>query len=272
MMSEVNRVNGLLKRYGGNSPLVLPALLLMLYLVVPVVYLFFTLPWPQVPGQLADPIALGALVTSLLSASLATCLIALFGVPLGYLLARRDFPGRGLLTLLVYLPLVFPPVVSGILLLLLYGPYGLIGSPFANAGLELDSSFTGIVLAQIFVASPFVIIAARSAFETVDPALEQVATTLGKGKLEIFWRVNLPVARAGIIAGLLLGWLRALGEFGATVIMAYHPYTLPVYLYVQLTGTGVDAALPLVLLTLAVSFIGVGLVLWLQYAGRRQAR
>jgi ABC-type sulfate transport system permease component len=263
----------LLRRPGGSGILALPAVLLLLYLVIPVVYLFFTLPWHDVPGQLADPVALGSLVTSLLSATLAICLIALFGVPLGYLLARRDFPGRGVLTLLVYLPLVFPPVVSGILLLLLYGPYGLIGTPFANAGLELDSSFTGVVLSQIFVASPFVIIAARSAFEAVDPALEQVAATLGKGTFEIFWHVNLPVARAGIIAGLLLGWLRALGEFGATVVMAYHPYTLPVYLYVQLSGTGVDAALPLVLLTLAVSFIGVGLVLWLQQANRqREAR
>jgi ABC-type sulfate transport system permease component len=245
--------------------------LLLLYLVTPIAYLFFTLPWHEVAGQLTDPVAIAALVTSLLSATLAILIIALFGVPLGYLLARRDFPGRDVLTLLVFLPLVFPPVVSGILLLLLYGPYGPIGTPFANAGLELDSSFTGVVLAQIFVASPFVIIAARSAFEAVDPALEQVAATLGKGGFEIFWRVNLPVARAGIIAGLLLGWLRALGEFGATVVMAYHPYTLPVYLYVQLSGTGVNAALPLVLLALMVSFVGVGLVLWLQHASRQRA-
>ena len=263
----------LLRRYAGRSSLALPGVLLLLYLVIPIGYLFFTLPWHDVPGQLADPQAVAALVTSLLSATLTICIMALFGVPLGYLLARRGFPGRSVLTLLVYLPLVFPPVVSGILLLLLYGPYGPIGTPFANAGLELDSSFTGIVLSQIFVASPFVIIATRSAFEAVDPALEQVAATLGKGSLEIFWRVNLPVARAGIIAGLLLGWLRALGEFGATVVMAYHPYTLPVYLYVQLSGTGVDAALPLVLLTLAVSFVGVGLTLWLQHTSRqREAR
>jgi molybdate transport system ATP-binding protein/molybdate transport system permease protein len=262
-----------LLRRAGNNLLALPALLLLLYLIVPIGYLFITLSWHDVPGQLADPQAVAALVTSLLSASLATCVIALLGVPLGYLLARRDFPGRGILTLLVYLPLVFPPVVSGILLLLLYGPYGPIGTPFANAGFELDSSFSGVVLSQIFVASPFVIIAARSAFESVDPALEQVAATLGKGSLEIFWRVQLPVARAGIVAGLLLGWLRALGEFGATVVMAYHPYTLPVYLYVQLSGTGVNAALPLALLTLGVSFMGVGLVLWLQHASRpREAR
>jgi molybdate/tungstate transport system permease protein len=244
--------------------------LLMLYLVTPLAYFLITLPWPGVPGQLADPQAFAALVTSLLSASLALAVAALLGVPLAYLLARRDFPGRSLLTLLVYLPLVFPPVVSGIMLLLVYGPYGPIGAPFANAGLELDSSFVGVVLAQTFVASPFVIIAARSAFEAVDPAFEQVATTLGKGSWTIFWRVNLPVARTGIIAGLLLGWLRALGEFGATIVLAYHPYTLPVYLYVQLSGTGVSAALPLALLALGVSCIGGGMVLWLQRADQRR--
>ena len=254
----------------GRRTLMLLGAVLLLYLVTPLVYFLVTLPWRDVPGQLADSLALSALVTSLLSATLALIITALLGVPLAYLLARRDFPGRGLLTLLVYLPLVFPPVVSGIMLLLLYGPYGPIGGPFANAGLELDSSFTGIVLAQIFVSSPFVIIAARSAFEAVDPALEQVAATLGKGSWSIFWRVNLPVARTGIIAGLLLGWLRALGEFGATVVLAYHPYTLPVYLYVQLSGTGVSAALPLALLALGVSCVGGGLVLWLQRVDQRK--
>src|SRR6266849_3777143 len=257
-------------RNGGSCSLALLGALLLLYLVVPLGYFLFTLSWRDVPGQLTDPVAIQSLITSLLSASLATAIIALLGVPLGYVLARRNFPGRGLITLLVYLPLVFPPLVGGILLLILYGPYGPIGTPFANAGLELDSSFTGIVLAQIFVASPFVVIAARSAFEAVDPALEQVATTLGIGSWTIFWHVNLPLARAGIIAGVLLGWLRALGEFGATVVLAYHPYTLPVYLYVQLSGTGVNAALPLALLSLGVSCIGGGLVLWIQYASQRR--
>ena len=168
---------------------------MLLYLVSPVGYFLFKLPWGDVPGQLADPNANSALITSILSATVSIVIIAVLGVPLGYMLARRTFTGRGILTLLVYLPLVFPPVVSGILLLLLYGPYGPIGGPFTNAGFELDSTFTGVVLAQIFVASPFVIIAARAAFEAVDPALEQVAVTLGKGSWEVFWRVNLPVAR-----------------------------------------------------------------------------
>jgi len=137
----------------GRRSLALLGALLLLYLIIPLGYFLVTLPWRDVPGQLADPQAIAALVTSLLSATLAIVVTTLLGVPLAYLLARRDFPARGLLALLVYLPLVFPPVVSGILLLLLYGPYGPIGTPFANAGLELDSSFTGIVLAQIFGSS-----------------------------------------------------------------------------------------------------------------------
>ncbi|MEO8971430.1 MAG: ABC transporter permease subunit [Ktedonobacteraceae bacterium] len=259
-----------MSRNAGRNIFALLGALLLLYLVSPIGYFLFQLPWRDVPGQLSDPIAIASLVTSLLASSVALVIIAILGVPLGYILARRTFAGRGILTMLIYLPLVFPPVVSGILLLLLYGPYGPIGGPFTNAGFELDSSFTGVVLTHIFVAAPFVIIAARAAFEAVDPALEQVAVTLGKGSWEIFWRVNLPVARVGVVAGLLLGWLRALGEFGATVVMAYHPYTLPVYIYVQLSGTGVDAALPLALLTLAVSFVGVSFVLWMQHISNRR--
>ncbi len=140
------------------------------------------------------------------------------------------------------------------------------------AGLELDSSFAGIVLAQTFVASPFVIIAARSAFEAVDPALEEVAATLGKSAWQIFWRINLPAARLGIIAGLLLGWLRALGEFGATAVMAYHPYTLPVYVYVQLSGTGVQPALGLLLFVLPIALVGGSLALWFEERSAHRRR
>jgi ABC-type sulfate transport system permease component len=257
---------------GGYSIVVVLASILLIYLVSPVIYFLFFYSWPQTGAVLSDPIAQGALVTSLLSATVSTGITALLGIPLGYVLARRTFRGRQALILLVYMPLVFPPVVSGILLLVLYGPYGLVGGPFASAGLELDTTFVGIVLAQIFVASPFVTIAARSAFEAVDPALEEVAATLGKSAWQIFWRINLPAARLGIVAGLLLGWLRALGEFGATAVMAYHPYTLPVYVYVQLSGLGVQPALGLLLFILPVSVVGGGLVLWFEERAARRRR
>jgi len=101
-------------------------------------------------------------------------------------------------------------------------------------------------------------VAARSAFESIDPQLERVGATLGRTRWSLFWRVSLPLARRGIVAGLILAWMRALGEFGATVVLAYHPYTIPVYTFVQLSSTGVAGALPLALFSLGLSVIVIG--------------
>lgn len=260
------------RRSTGGASIVLALLgaCISLYIIVPLLYFLWALPWPTLASALSDPEAWQSLETSLISATISTIIIALFGVPLGYLLARFSFPGKELINLVIYLPIVFPPVVSGIVLLILYGPYGPIGGPLTSIGLELDDTLTGIILAQIFVAAPFVIVAARSSFEAIDPRLEQVAATLGKRRWGLFWRVSLPLARSGIIAGLILGWMRALGEFGATVVMAYHPYTLPVYTYVQLTGLGVNGALPLALMSLVVSIVVIGLILLIQRRMGRQ--
>ncbi|HEY1351016.1 MAG TPA: ABC transporter permease [Ktedonobacteraceae bacterium] len=254
---------------GAGIILWLLGLCLLCYLVGPLCAFLGFLPWSQVPGMLNDPNVLEALTTSLLSASISTLLIGLFGIPLAYLLARSTFVGKGLVSLLIYLPLVFPPVVSGIMLLLLYGPYGALGGPLSGAGLEVDESLAGIVVAQIFVSAPFLIVAARSAFEAVDPTLERVGMTLGQGHAGLFWRISLPLAWRGILAGLLLAWVRALGEFGATVVMAYHPYTLPVYVYVQLSGLGLASALPLALVSLVVGVVVIGLVLLIERRGQR---
>lgn len=249
---------------GGGMVLWLLGICLFCSLFGPILFFLLTLPWSQVPTDLSDPIAVNALVTSVISASLATLFIGLTGIPLGYVLARHTFPGKALVSLIVYLPLIFPPVVSGIILLLLYGPYGLIGGPLANAGWEVDDSLAGIILAQIFVSAPFLIVAARVAFEAIDPNLEQVGMTLGQSRLRLFWRISLPLAWRGILAGLILTWVRALGEFGATIVLAYHPYTLPVYVYVQLSGSGVASALPLALLSLGVSIVVIGPILLIE--------
>jgi ABC-type sulfate transport system permease component len=238
---------------------------MMLYLVGPLVYFLFVLPWSAVSSTLSDPDAVQALITSAMSATIATAFMTLFGVPLGYVLARFAFPGKSIVSVAIYLPLVFPPVISGIILLILFGPYGLIGGPLANAGWEVDDTLAGIVLAQIFVAAPFVVVAARSAFESIDPRLEQVAATLGHHRWSLFWRVSLPLARGGIIAGLILAWMRALGEFGATVVLAYHPYTIPVFTFVQLSSVGVAGALPLALLSLGLSIIVIGAIVIVQH-------
>jgi ABC-type sulfate transport system permease component len=232
-----------------------------IYLALPLVTLLVSEPWRDVPAALLDPIALRALGTSLLSASIATVCVAAFGIPLAYVLAHWRFMLRPVVTLLVYVPLVFPAVVSGIVQLLVYGPYGPIGAFWTQHGLEPDGTLAGVVLAQTFVAAPFAIVASRAAFEAVDPATEGVAATLGATRWRIFWKISLPQAGGSVAAGLILTWLRALGEFGATAVMAYHPYTLPVYVYVQLTGLGLNAALPLALLALAVSVLATALAL-----------
>ena len=199
---------------------------------------------------------LDACGVSIASASMATLLIALGGVPLGYLLAR--VPGRAMAVLgfLVQLPLALPPLSSGVLLLFLVGYAAPLGRLLNGA---LTDSFAGIVVAEVFVAAPFLIIAARSGFAAVDPVLEGVAATLGRRPLEVFLRVSLPIAWPAILSGLLLTWLRAFGEFGATVMVAYHPYSLPVYTYVAFGSQGLPAMLPVLLPTLAFALVVMAL-------------
>jgi ABC-type Fe3+/spermidine/putrescine transport system ATPase subunit/ABC-type sulfate transport system permease component len=201
--------------------------------------------------------ALGrASAISLGSASLATAIIAVLGIPLGYLLAR--LPGRAMAALgfVVQLPLALPPLTSGILLLFLVGYSAPLGQ--LTGGLLTDS-FAGIVLAETFVAAPFLIIAARSSFASVDPVLEGVAATLGRTPVATFLRVSLPIAWPGISSGLLLAWLRAFGEFGATVMVAYHPYSLPVYIYVAFGAEGLPAMMPILLPTMAMALVVMAL-------------
>ncbi|GBQ35157.1 ATP-binding cassette domain-containing protein [Gluconacetobacter azotocaptans] len=187
---------------------------------------------------------------SVASATAATALVAVAGIPLGYVLAHGRGWRMAVLGGVVQLPLALPPLASGILLLFLLGYGGLLGGLMHGA---LTESFAGIVLAEAFVAAPFLIVAARSAFAAIDPALEDVAATLGHGPGAVFRRIGLPLARRAILAGLLLAWLRAFGEFGATMMVAYHPYSLPVFTYVAFGGAGLPAMLPVLAPTLAVA-------------------
>ncbi len=193
---------------------------------------------------------------SVASATVATAVIAIGGIPLGYLLAR--IPGRAMagLGFVVQLPLALPPLTGGVLLLFLIGYSTPLGRLFNGA---LTDTFAGIVLAEIFVAAPFLIIAARSGFAAMDPVLEGVAATLGRKPVEVFLRVSLPVAWPTILSGLLLTWLRAFGEFGATVMVAYHPYSLPVYTYVAFGSQGLPAMMPVVLPTIMLALVVMAL-------------
>ncbi len=245
------------RRAPARVPAPLPWLagLLAIYLVAPLavgIEQVWFADWRSV-----DIAALGrACAISLGSATAATAVIALGGIPLGYLLARLPGRATAIVGFLVQLPLALPPLTSGILLLFLVGYDSWLGRLFGGA---LTDSFTGIVLAEVFVAAPFLIIAARSSFAAMDAVLEGVAATLGRGPIETFFRVSLPIARPAIASGLLLSWLRAFGEFGATVMVAYHPYSLPVYTYVAFGAQGLPAMLPILLPTLLLAVLALAL-------------
>jgi molybdate transport system permease protein len=218
------------------SPLIVLGGLLALYLAVPIGAFLVRLATSSQRGFSA-PGLFPALYTSAITASISTALIAALGIPLAYLLARSRSRWASFVTVVVSLPLALPPLMAGVLLIYIVGPYTTIGSLFGG---NLTDSMAGIVLAQSFVASPFLVLVARSAFGGIDPALFDLAAGLGHRELARFWKVGLPGAAEGIRAGLLLAWLRALGEYGATVILAYHPYTLPIFTSVQFSSSGLS--------------------------------
>jgi len=236
-----------------------PGLLGAAFLVLPLVALLVRAPWPELPTLLADREVGQALRLSLVSASLATLLCLLLGVPLAYLLARGSFPGRRLLRALVTVPLVLPPVVGGVALLLLLGREGLLGRPLdAALGITLPFTTPAVVIAEAFVAMPFLVLAVEGALRGADRRYELAAATLGASRWIVFRRVSLPLIAPGVTAGAVLCFARALGEFGATITFAGSfpgvTRTMPIEVYLALE-TDPDAAVALSLVLLAVSVL-----------------
>jgi len=242
-----------------RAPLVLllPALLGLAFLVLPPAALLLRTPWAQLPRRLTAPGVLDALWLSLVTATLATLLCLLLGVPLAWLLSRTRFPGRRLVRALVTVPLVLPPVVGGVALLLVFGRHGLLGGWLdARFGLTLPFTTSAVVLAEAFVAMPFLVISVSGALRAADRGLEEAAATLGAGRWTTFRRVTLPLVGPGVAAGAVLCWARALGEFGATITFAGNfpgrTQTMPLAVYLAME-TDPQAAIVLSVLLLAVS-------------------
>lgn len=211
--------------------------------------------------------ALSAAEAAAIGLSLRVALVAILGLlplafGLAWLLARRSFPGKSVLDALVLLPLVMPPVVTGYLLLLAFGPNGPVGSALAAIGISIAFRWTGAALAAAVMALPLVVGALRLAIEAVDPRLEAVARTLGASRWRAFATVTLPLTVPGIVAGAVLGFAKALGEFGATqTFVASIPgetQTIPLAINALLQVPGAEpAVLRLVLLSVAVSFVAL---------------
>lgn len=244
-------------RRGVPLPLLLPGVLALAFLLLPLLALLVRAPWRGLPGQLAGAQVWQALQLSLVSATAATAVSLVLGVPLAWLLARTEFPGRGLVRALVTLPLVLPPVVGGVALLLALGRNGVIGRWLDTwFGITLPFTTTGVVIAEAFVAMPFLVISVEGTLRAADPRYEEAAATLGASRFTAFRRVTLPLIAPGIAAGAVLAWARALGEFGATITFAGNfpgrTQTMPLAVYLALQNDP-DAAISLSLVLLTVS-------------------
>ncbi len=209
---------------------------------------------------LARPASRTAIRNSLLTAPVSTAIATVLGVPLAYVLARGSFRGKRLVEAIVVLPLVVPPVVGGAMVLTAVGRFTPIGAAAASLGVPLTDSLVGVILAQTFVAAPFVVITARAGFAAVDERLEQASRSLGYGPIATFRNVSLPLARGAILAGIVLTFARAIGEFGATMMVAYNPRTMPTRIWVEFISGGIDAIVPLALALLGITLLVVAAI------------
>jgi molybdate/tungstate transport system permease protein len=201
-----------------------------------------------------------AILLTFFSSALATLIAFVAGVPLAYLLARVEFPGKKLIEGIIDVPIVVPHSAAGIALLMVFGRRSLLGQAFGLFGIRFVSSVPGIVIAMLFVSLPFLVNSARGGFEAVDPRLERVARTLGASPWQTFRRISFPLAWRSILSGMVLMWARGLSEFGAVAILAYHPMVAPVLLYERFESFGLTYARPvatLVVLICLVTFVAL---------------
>jgi molybdate transport system permease protein len=243
-------------RAGFTALLALCLGIALAFLTVPIVALFTEVPLSDVPGLLGDPAVRDTLKVTLRTNAIANALIIVFGTPAAYLIGTRRFPGRGAIITAIELPLVLPPAVAGIGLLAAFGAGGLFGGTLQEAGIILPFTEWAVVMAVVFVASPFFLRQAISAFESVDPTLTDAARTLGASPLRTFLRIAMPLAASGLAAGWVLAFARGIGEFGATIVFAGNvrgeTQTLTLTIYEQLEAS-FDVALSIGILLVMIS-------------------
>lgn len=247
-------------RAGAGLPawIYVPAAVGSIFVVLPLVAMLLVVDWSRFGELITSESSTAALALSLKTASASTIACIIVGVPMAIVLARRSFRGLNVIRSLVLLPLVLPPVVGGIALLYTFGRHGLVGEYLEVAGMDIAFSTTAVVLAQTFVALPFLVVSLEGALHTAGQRYENVATTLGASPTTVFRRVTLPLVLPGLVSGAVLSFARALGEFGATLTFAGSlqgvTRTLPLEIYLQ-RETDPDAAVALSLVLVVVAIV-----------------
>jgi molybdate/tungstate transport system permease protein len=242
-----------------------------LALLGPVITLLTHLSWHEIITALQVPGALDPLVISLESGAVTLAILLVLATPLARMLARGTLPFPRVWEAGVLLSLLLPPLVIGLLLVFMVGPYTAIGQLIGHLHLTATNTFLALVIAEVYESAPYYVVGAQAAFAAVDPRLEQQAELLGDRPWRAFRRVTLPLAAPGLAMALAVAWARAMGAFGAVVIIAYHPYGIPMQIFTTLQETGLPSALPYALVLLVVALpLPLAAYIWSARAGRRR--
>jgi molybdate/tungstate transport system permease protein len=245
--------------------------LVWLALLGPVIALLAHLSWSSVKAALAIPGALDPLVVSLQSGAITLAVLLLLGTPLAWKLAQGTLPFPRIWETGVLLSLLLPPLVIGLLLIFMVGPYTPIGEILGHFNLSATNTFLALVIAEVYESAPYYVLGAQAAFSTVDPAIREQAALLGDRPSRVFRRVTLPLAAPGLAMALAVAWARAMGAFGAVVIIAYHPYGIPLQIWTTLQETGLPTALPYALVLIVVALpLPLAAYIWSARAQRRR--
>jgi molybdate/tungstate transport system permease protein len=239
----------------------------LLFILAPLVGLVVTCSLSELSEAAADAEVQESIRLTLLAALAATAACTLAGIPLGYVLARRRFPGRSVVLAVIDLPIIIPHSAAGLALLTVIGRRSLVGSTAEGWGAHLVGSSAGIAMAMAFVSVPFLINAARAGFEAVPERLERVARTLGASPARVFFTIAVPLAWREILSGMILMWARGISEFGAVIIIAYHPMTAPVLVFQRFNDFGLASARSVAVLLI---FISVAIFAVLRLLARRR--
>jgi len=224
-----------------------------LALLGPVITLLTHLSWHSIVTALTYPGALDPLVTSLEAGGVTLAVLMLVCTPLAWMLSLGRLPFPRVWEAGLLCSLLLPPLVIGLLLVFMVGPYTPIGSLIGHLNLSATNTFLALVIAEVYESAPYYVVGAQAAFSAVNPRLEQQAALLGDRPSRVFRRVTLPLSSPGLAMAMAVAWARAMGAFGAVIIIAYHPYGLPLQIYTTLEQTGLPSALPYALVLLVVA-------------------
>ncbi len=262
-ITQSQRLRGSWRGKALKAGLALFMLLTVGFIVLPVLSLFLKNPLDTVVQTLRDPVVVDALMLSLSTSAVTTVTVVLLGTPLAYINARFRYTGKEIADTFIDLPVIMPPAVAGIALLMAFGRMGIVGHYLNWVGISIAFTTLAVIIAQIFVSSPFYIRQARTCFEDVDISMENAARTLGASQLYTFSHVILPIAFNGLVSGALMAFARSLGEFGATIMFAGNfqgrTQTMPIAIYTAMQGD-LDVALCLALILVIISFLVIVIV------------